>query len=219
MGKKKKNSSAVRLSAAERKVLEKKKEKRLTFALLAVAGVVVVLVLILLLGGKSSETVHRIEIDVENYGTIKAEVDESIAPVTVENFLNLARSGFYDGLTFHRIISGFMIQGGDATGTDRSGSAQKIKGEFAQNGFNNTLSHKRGVLSMARSSDFNSASSQFFIMHQDTPSLDGKYAAFGWVTEGMEIVDAICENTPVQDSNGSVLAKDRPIITAIRVLD
>ncbi|MBQ7520026.1 MAG: peptidylprolyl isomerase [Clostridia bacterium] len=162
---------------------------------------------------------NHIEIEVQDYGTIKAELYGNIAPITVENFLKLAKEGFYDGLTFHRIISGFMIQGGDPNGNGTGGSGQNIKGEFSANGVENPLKHTRGVLSMARSSAPDSASSQFFIMHQDAPHLDGQYAAFGKVTEGMDIVDAICQNTPVTDSNGTVTRENQPVITAIREVD
>ena len=130
-------------------------------------------------------------IEMQNGGLIKIEVDEKAAPVTAANFLKLVREGFYDGLTFHRIIPGFMIQGGDPNGTGTGGSKEKIVGEFKANGFNNPIRHKRGVISMARANDPNSASSQFFIMHADAPHLDGMYAAFGHVVEGMETVDEI----------------------------
>ena len=133
--------------------------------------------------------------------------------------MNLAKEGFYDGLTFHRIISGFMIQGGDPSGNGTGGSDKEIKGEFSSNGITNDIAHDRGVISMARSNDPDSASSQFFIMHQDSPHLDGNYAAFGHVTSGIEIVDQICENTPVQDDNGTVNADDQPVIKTIRVID
>ena len=155
----------------------------------------------------------------EDYGTIKVELDADTAPITVTNFVNLANEGFYDGLTFHRIISGFMIQGGDPNGDGTGGSEETITGEFSSNGVENDISHERGVISMARAQDPDSASSQFFIMHQDTTSLDGEYAAFGHVTEGMEVVDAICEDTPVQDGNGTVLPEDQPVITSIEVTD
>lgn len=168
-----------------------------------------------LLSGK-----YAIEIDIKDYGVIKAEVDADIAPITVTNFIKLVKEGFYDGLTFHRIIDGFMIQGGDPLGNGTGGSGETIKGEFAYNGVENNLSHKRGVLSMARASmDYDSASSQFFIMHQDSEALDGQYAAFGEVTEGIEIVDKICENTPVLDENGTVDAKEQPVITSIKVVE
>ena len=132
--------------------------------------------------------VHHVEIEIENYGTLALELDADVAPISVTNFVNLANDGFYNGLTFHRIISGFMIQGGDPLGNGTGGSDTQIKGEFASNGVENSISHKRGVISMARSNDPDSASSQFFIVHQDSTFLDGEYAAFGQVTEGMEIV-------------------------------
>lgn len=130
-------------------------------------------------------------IEMDNGRTIKIEVDEQAAPVTAANFLKLVKEGFYDGLTFHRIIPGFMIQGGDPKGNGTGGSSQTIKGEFASNGFNNPIHHVRGVISMARAMDPNSASSQFFIMHDDAAYLDGQYAAFGKVVEGMDAVDEI----------------------------
>ena len=162
---------------------------------------------------------HHVEIDVKDYGTIALELDADTAPQSVSNFIALADSGFYDGLTFHRIIDGFMIQGGDPEGTGMGGSEDTITGEFAANGIENPISHVRGVISMARSQAYNSASSQFFIVQQDSTYLDGQYAAFGKVTSGMEIVDAIAENTPVQDDNGTVLAEDQPVMTAVRVID
>lgn len=134
-------------------------------------------------------------IEMDNGGVIKIELDASAAPKTVENFVKLVKDGFYDGLTFHRIIPGFMIQGGDPQGTGMGGSDENIVGEFASNGHNNPLKHTRGVISMARAMDPNSASSQFFIMHADAPHLDGDYAAFGKVVEGIEVVDEIA-STP-----------------------
>ncbi|MBP3322046.1 MAG: peptidylprolyl isomerase [Clostridia bacterium] len=132
-----------------------------------------------------------VRIEMENGGVITLELYPEIAPKTVANFEKLAKEGFYDGLIFHRVIAGFMIQGGDPTGTGMGGAKEKLEGEFAANGFNNTLSHDRGVISMARSQSFNSASSQFFIMHEDGHFLDGQYAAFGKVVSGMEVVDEI----------------------------
>ena len=189
--------------------------------------------------------IHHAVITVENYGEIKVELDGDTAPITVKNFIELAKSGFYDGLTFHRIISGFMIQGGDPKGNGTGGSDENIKGEFSLNGVENSISHKRGVISMARSGSayeqylaygykmsdlpeqaqddiekaLNSASSQFFIMHKDTPSLDGSYAAFGHVTEGMEVVDKIAENTPVTDDNGTVSSENQPVIKSVVITD
>lgn len=130
-------------------------------------------------------------IEMDNGGIIKLEIDEKAAPITAANFLKLVKEGFYDDLTFHRVIAGFMIQGGDPTGTGMGGSKENIKGEFASNGFNNPIKHTRGVISMARAMDPDSASSQFFIMHADAPHLDGNYAAFGRVVEGMGVVDQI----------------------------
>ena len=162
---------------------------------------------------------HYVQIDIANYGTIIAELDADAAPITVTNFIKLVNEGFYDGLTFHRIISGFMIQGGDPLGNGTGGSSEKIKGEFAANGIDNPIAHERGVLSMARSSAPDSASSQFFIMHQAAPHLDGSYAAFGRVLSGIEVVDAICQNAPVTDGNGSVAKANQPVIMSIKVIE
>jgi peptidyl-prolyl cis-trans isomerase B (cyclophilin B) len=130
-------------------------------------------------------------IEMENGGKIELELYPEVAPITVKNFEKLVSCGFYDGLTFHRIIPGFMIQGGDPLGNGMGGAEEKIVGEFRANGHNNTLRHTRGVISMARAYDPNSASSQFFIMHKDAPHLDGQYAAFGKVVSGIEVVDEI----------------------------
>ena len=163
--------------------------------------------------------IHHAEIVVRDYGTIKVELDGNTAPISVENFINLAKEGFYDGLTFHRIIKGFMIQGGDPSKNGTGGSGQQIIGEFALNGYENNISHVRGTLSMARSKSYNSASSQFFIVHEDSTYLDGQYAAFGHVIEGMEVVDAICEQAKPVDSNGTMMVDRQPIITSITILD
>ena len=163
--------------------------------------------------------IHHAVIEVEGYGTIEVALNADVAPITVANFMELAQSGFYDGLTFHRIIDGFMIQGGDPEGNGFGGSSRTIEGEFAANGHENNLTHVRGVISMARSSDYNSASSQFFIMQKTTHSLDGSYAAFGTVTSGIEVVDEICANTPVEDANGTVLPENQPVITSITIVD
>ena len=165
----------------------------------------------------SITTDYIAEIEIENYGTITVALDATSAPVTVENFVSLAESGFYNGLTFHRIIEGFMIQGGDPKGNGTGGADQKIIGEFKANGHNNNLSHVRGALSMARSSDYNSASSQFFIVHQDSLFLDGQYAVFGYVTDGIEIVDAICKDAEPTDNNGSIPRENQPVIKSITV--
>jgi len=160
---------------------------------------------------------HQVEIEVENYGTIHVDLDEESAPITVNNFIKLAGEGFYDGLKLHRIISGFMIQGGDPLGNGTGGSDETIKGEFAENGIKNALSHTRGAISMARSDDYNSARSQFFIVHEDSTFLDGSYATFGYVTKGMDIVDKICSEIPVQDKNGTVMQEDQPVIKSIKI--
>ena len=163
---------------------------------------------------------HHAEIKVKDMGVIKLELDADTAPITVTNFVNLAKAGFYDGLTFHRVIEGFMIQGGDPKGNGTGGSKQTITGEFSNNGIANDLLHTRGVISMARSPyDPDSASSQFFIMHADYPSLDGDYATFGWVTEGLSIVDKIATETPVIDNNGTVKDGCKPVIEYIKVID
>lgn len=162
---------------------------------------------------------HQAEIEVENYGTIKVELDADIAPITVSNFVELANAGFYDGLTFHRIIEGFMIQGGDPEGNGTGGSGNPIKGEFEDNGVENSISHVRGVISLARSKNYNSGSSQFFIVQEDSTYLDGSYAAFGHVTEGMEIVDAIAKDAIVEDDNGSVDSENQPVIKSIKITE
>ncbi len=176
-------------------------------------------------GSYSSDTIsgkHHVAIEVKDYGTIQVELDADVAPITVANFLNLAESGFYNGLTFHRIMEGFMMQGGDPQGTGMGGSDIEIKGEFIGNGVNNPLSHTRGAISMARAGySMDSASSQFFIVHEDALSLDGQYACFGYVTEGMDIVDAVCaySTSVVVDDNGTVPAEDQPGITSVTVID
>ena len=226
------------------KLAQPKSKKPLYLALGAVALVAVVaLVLIFTLGGKEAETTagspqtptesaeatsgeptisgkHHVQIEIQDYGTISVELDADAAPITVENFLKLANEGFYNGLTFHRIIEGFMMQGGDPNGNGTGGSDETIKGEFSDNGVENPLSHTRGAISMARNRyDMNSASSQFFIVHKDATSLDGQYACFGYVTDGMDVVDAVCEAAEPTDGNGSIAAEDQPVITEIRVID
>ena len=163
-----------------------------------------------------AKEIHAV-IDIKDYGTIDLVLHPECAPITVENFVNLAESGFYDGLTFHRIMYGFMMQGGDPEGTGFGGADTTIKGEFAANGVDNPLLHKRGTISMARSGDPDSASSQFFIMQQDWPSLDGLYAAFGEVVSGMEVVDAVCEAAQPIDDNGTIPADQQPVINSITI--
>lgn len=162
---------------------------------------------------------HHAEIDIKDYGIIKVELNADEAPITVTNFVKLAKEGFYDGLTFHRIINGFMIQGGDPQGNGTGGSDETIKGEFSANKVDNVLKHTRGAISMARSQDYDSASSQFFIVHQTAASLDGQYAVFGYVYEGMDIVDKIATNVPVTDDNGTVETTNQPVINSIKITD
>lgn len=171
------------------------------------------------ISGTDSGTYYA-DIIVKDYGTISVILDANTAPITVENFVDLANSDFYDGLTFHRIMEGFMIQGGDPMGNGMGGSDENIKGEFSANGVDNDISHVRGVISMARQGEnpytgeknHDTASSQFFIVHQDSPFLDGQYAAFGHVTSGMEVVDAICADSQPIDNNGTIPAEQQPII-------
>lgn len=159
---------------------------------------------------------YQVEIKIKDYGTIYAEIDADTAPITVTIFVNLCKNHFYDGLTFHRIIKDFMIQGGDPNGDGTGGSEETIKGEFSDNGVENPLKHTRGALSMARSQDNDSASSQFFIVQKTASHLDGQYAVFGYVYEGMDIVDKICDDVQVEDNNGTVAKENQPVIESIR---
>lgn len=167
---------------------------------------------------KRLKGIHNIEISIKDYGKINLELDANTAPITVSNFIKLINDKFYDGLTMHRIIDGFMIQGGDPNKDGTGGSSETIKGEFSSNGVENNISHKRGVISMARSNDKNSASSQFFIVHKDSPHLDGNYAAFGRVTKGIEVVDDIVASvSKLGDDNGLIPKDKQPIIEYIKV--
>ncbi len=165
----------------------------------------------------SDDKTYFADIEIEGYGTVTIELDYETAPITVKNFISLAEEDFYDGLTFHRIMDGFMMQGGDPNGDGTGGAAENIVGEFSDNGYENDLSHARGVVSMARSSAYDSASSQFFIVHEDSTFLDGQYAAFGWVTEGMDIVDTICTEAEPTDDNGTIPAEEQPVIASITI--
>ncbi len=160
---------------------------------------------------------YYVDIVVKDRGTIKVELDADVAPITVTNFVTLAKEGFYDGTEFHRIMEDFMMQGGAPL--DSSISYQTIKGEFTANGVENNLNHTRGAISMARGKQNDSANTQFFIVQEDSPHLDGQYACFGYVTQGMDIVDDICENTKGGDANGIIPKENRPIIETIRVVD
>ena len=168
---------------------------------------------------QSGAKLRHAEISVKDYGTIKLELDAEAAPITVANFVKLAQSGFYDGLTFHRIMNGFMIQGGDPQGDGYGGSKDKIKGEFASNGWNNPIKHVEGTISMARSEKPDSASSQFFIVLGNASHLDGDYAAFGHVTEGIEIVRKIAADAKPIDRNGTIPRDQQPVILKIVITD
>ena len=162
---------------------------------------------------------HHVELVVKDYGSITLELDADAAPITVANFLKLAESGFDDGLTFHRIMDGFMIQGGDPDGNGSGGSGETIKGEFQQNGVDNPISHVKGVISMARAKNPDSASSQFFITVADSTFLDGAYAAFGHVTDGMDVAEQIAKDAKPIDNNGTIPADQQPVIERVTVLD
>ncbi len=162
---------------------------------------------------------HHAEISIKDYGTIELELDADTAPITVTNFVKLAQEDFYDGLTFWRIMDGFMIQGGDPEKNGTGGADENIKGEFSNNGVENDISHTRGTVSMARAADPDSASSQFFIVQTDSTFLDGDYAGFGHVTEGMDIVDQICKDAKPTDNNGTIEEEEQPVIESITILD
>ena len=166
-----------------------------------------------------SAGIHHAEIVVEGYGSIFVELDGKTAPKTVRNFMKLAKEGFYDGLTFHRLAQDFVIQGGDPNGDGTGGSSETIEGEFAANGHRNSISHRRGVISMARGDGFEGASSQFFICVEDATALNGLYAAFGHVTEGMDVVDAMMADAAEKGINGRAPVEDQPVITTIKILD
>lgn len=166
---------------------------------------------------KSTTKKPKVEISVKDFGVMQAELEPDVAPITVKNFLKLVNDGFYNGLTFHRVIPDFMIQGGDPTGNGDGGTGETIKGEFKSNGVENDISHTRGVISMARWGDEpDSASSQFFIVHKDAVSLDGEYAAFGRVISGIEVVDKICDEVSTIDDLGIVDKVDQPVIEYIK---
>lgn len=188
--------------------------KRIFSLFLVLAALTAALLVFPACGDKPDTSTHRVAIEVQDFGTIELELYPTKAPITVANFEKLVKEGFYDGLTFHRIVKDFMIQGGDPKGDGSGGSDKTIKGEFSQNGFTrNDIKHERGVISMARSSSSNdSASSQFFIMHGDAPYLDGSYAAFGRVTSGMDVVDAIA-NVKVKDNgSGETSTPAKPVV-------
>ncbi|MBQ8639028.1 MAG: peptidylprolyl isomerase [Lachnospiraceae bacterium] len=164
-----------------------------------------------------SSLTYYADIEIKDYGTITVKLDQESAPISTANFVKLAESGFYDGLTFHRIIENFMMQGGAPKSDGSSGTPAKIVGEFPNNGYDNQLSHTRGAISMARAKDYNSGSSQFFIVHEDSTYLDGDYAVFGYVTEGIEVVDQVCESAQPTDGNGTIAADQQPIMTSVKI--
>ena len=184
------------------------------------------IMMMLLLVGCANESAQAptgdtklVKMEIENYGDVTIELYEDVAPKTVENFLNLVEEGFYDGLTFHRIIDGFMVQGGDPEGTGFGGAENTIVGEFSNNGFQNVLKHEEGVISMARSNDPDSASSQFFIMVASAPHLDGNYAAFGKVIEGMDLIHQIAKDANPVDNNGTILPEEQPVMKSIKIVE
>lgn len=188
--------------------------------LIITLGIVLFIVISCYLTGKNTKVEtdylkgkYNIEIKIKDYGTIDATLDADNTPITVTNFIDLVKSGYYNGLKFHRIINGFMMQGGEGE------SKKTIKGEFSSNGIENKISHVRGTISMARSSDPDSASTQFFIVQSDSTYLDGNYAAFGTVTKGMDVVDKVCEFAIVEDDNGTVSEENQPVIEYIKVID
>ena len=166
-----------------------------------------------------TSAMDHVRINIKDYGTITVALDAEAAPVTVENFEKLVKEGFYNGLTFHRIIDGFMIQGGDPLGNGTGGSDETIVGEFASNGHDNPISHVKGVISMARSQNPDSASSQFFITVADSTFLDGDYAAFGYVTEGMEVADRIAKDAEPVDGNGTIPPEAQPVIESMELAE
>lgn len=218
-----------KMTAHQKKAMAEKQKKKEMWILTGVAAVIilaVVLIAVISLPAddlhadgatlETAEPTHYVTIEIENYGVLKGELYGNTAPISVANFVQLAESGFYSGLTFHRIIEGFMMQGG-APKTD-SPKVSPIKGEFSENGIENNLLHEPGVLSMARTSEMDSATSQFFIMHEKYPSLDGKYAAFGRITQGLEIVDKICTEAEPVDGNGTIPSSAQPVIKSITVV-
>lgn len=182
-----------------------------------IACLIIAFLLMLLLQKKSENDANKdllkgkyyVDIEIEKYGTISLELDADAAPITVTNFIKLVDAGYYNGTKLHRIMKGFMMQGGQGAETDT------IKGEFASNGVKNDISHVRGVISMARADDKNSASSQFFIVHEDSTFLDGNYAGFGHVTKGIEVVDNICKDAKPTDDNGTIEESKMPVIKTI----
>ncbi len=231
MSQKKKTKPQNKAKQAEKAKKQAKSDRLWTIFLIALCACIVVLAIIAVLPSKEPEKVkveapkfeelgenqyYFATIEILDYGTIKVRLDHKEAPITVDNFVKLAKSNFYEGLTFHRIIEGFMMQGGRTSIPEKM--PEPIVGEFSSNGYENNISHKRGVISMARSGNNNdSASSQFFIMHKTNTKLDGHYAAFGYVVEGIDLVDKICTEAEPTDDNGTIDQFNQPVIENITI--
>lgn len=227
--KKKKNSNyvtskTVALHEKEEKQKQKEERKKIwatVIAALIVCAIIAGIVLAVGFGlgwfSKDSDqnftATYHATIEIKDYGTVHIELYGNEAPQTVENFVTLANAGFYNGLTFHRIIEGFMAQGGQNASYEHEG----LYGEFSANGFDNPILHERGIISMARASEYNSATTQFFIVQQKSDWLDGEYAAFGKVIDGMDVIDKICADAEPYDNNGGILPSQQPVITSISV--
>ena len=216
--KKRKNSNYKAQQSTDKNVSVKNQSaSKKPLALIASAVALIAILVGVVFAISSCQRSYTVEISVVDYGKITLELDGRAAPKTVKNFVSLVNEGFYDGLTFHRVMENFMIQGGDPKANGSGSSSKKIYGEFSENGWNNPISHKRGVISMARSNAYDSASCQFFICNADSTYLDGKYAAFGYVTDGMEVVDAITEDFGMY--NGLIPTKSiQPVIEYIKVI-
>ena len=213
MGKKKRKNSNYKNAPAASSVVEKKEAGKSAFLGIIVAIVAIVACVFVAVAMNTKDDTVYVEMKVKDYGTILLELDREAAPVTVDNFVKLVNQGFYDGLTFHRVMTDFMIQGGCPNGNGTGDAGKTIKGEFAANGYNNPISHKRGVISMARGNDYDSASCQFFICNADYPSLNGYYAAFGHVIDGMDVVDSITYATVgYANSNGAISNKSKQAV-------
>lgn len=222
-----KETKKVEVKKETKKVVEKKgiketkKDRGILFAIIGVVAVIAAAVVCFIIpASESSNESDKVlaVMTIKDYGDIMLELDRTQAPKTVDNFLELANSGFYDGLSFHRIIKGFMMQGGDPDGDGYGGSEKSVIGEFEANGVKNNISHVRGTISMARGDDPDSASSQFFIVQDDSTNLDGYYAGFGKVTSGMDIVDKIIDDFGTEDD--MILPENkRPIIVSIREVE
>ena len=210
-----KKENKIAKKAAEAAAAKKKKNRRT--GVIAAAAVLVLAAILLPKLLKKAPAPCFADIGIEGLGTVTFRLETEKAPVTCENFISLAEKGFYDGLTFHRIIEGFMMQGGDPEGNGTGGSGRNIKGEFSANGVDTGLKHTRGAVSMARSNAYDSASSQFFIVQEDSDFLDGQYAVFGYVTEGMDIVDKVCTEAKPTDNNGSIRPAEQPVMTSVKI--